>query len=1453
MSSTGVRESNDTNKRVIKGLILNEAQFIQSLRVFANTSSLSGLGATGTETNNSPLEASGNYLAKSGDIMLGQLGNAFDTLAATNIVNDILDVSKATGTTFPIVILQGESPPTDDDLVTITQGEDVFPFQELVIRTRSSIITVKNSDNINTPDGNDLVLPVGSIIHLYLDTFLGEWVIDGGTPFFSSGGVSFPILYPQDDFGDQGAITLNVDISGNTGQNKKIRMIGDVGFQFTSPPGATVLQEIWVTFEQDGIGGHSITTTPTGLKNAAQLDLLLDKTASSKTTFHFITEDGGVTFHGELIDLFSEGNVPDPTAEFQHLQSDAANNWIAQQTLAFGANSASSAQLNIPNNTIGIAWSNATFNGDIQLKTTIAGSLDLTRSDKIAMSFTIRSQHAVEPDQSLSFTVGSGTPITADTVIDASTAKLIFAAGGSSRLTLDTTVRTELTLKSPSGITAQSAFNVISTHVTEADQSISLSVGSGSVANTDGILDTSAGKLKFAVGGANRLTIDATATTAMILASPSGITAQSSFDVISTHVTEADQNIGIFVGSGDAADAVLTTSANIFKLAVDNTTRWQLDVNIGNVITQTGFGVNPLYDLFNDDSTPNDNDLLGRINFSGRNSNSDKIIYGGILVESTIVADNAEDATMFFNIITGGIISPKLAIKSDGIDVIGNNIINGNQVLLGLSSPTTSLGTTRGIEMADPVISNIVGHGSHAISSPVASIFTITAINDASPQVDKRMGWIEFTTSPVFNNIGAGEMNFYVNDIGITILGLTIGIEGSAFHHDLTMINSNILIDESFALLIGNQSLLNKNLNHIFSSSIRTLVSQSSGFGAGQIAAFALLPGLSSDTLKSMFSLFTNWEPTNTDTRQFTIFADSDTNLVTLVTGKSGTEIIPLEIAIDVDGTRNVLFKANGESDFDGNKLVNVGDPTNPQDVVTKAFGDATYLGGGGATTLNDLTDVTISSPTTGEFLRFSGSLWVDSTIQSGDIPNLDTSILTSGILGITRGGTGNGANVRGDMLYSPTTNVWARLSIGANGAFLMSDGTDLFWDTSPTLQDTMDVNGETLDNVGLLITNATTPSNGGTIRAGNNEPLLGWRNAADNDNVLIEVNGSDLFRFIWNSTSQFTIGENEVDLTGSKLANINPTTITDFTTVTAASGDFVWIIDATDGLSKKVNASDFLGGGGTSFIGFTADANLVMNSFDITGVDDITMVGSGSILNINDGQITNVQILEFNEFGQFLQATGSALFIAANNSNDSLIFQANGNGGAIQMFADSEIELTLDGELFFKANGSFTDIGTQTDGFNVTVEGGTGRNFAPFLNNDMLLGSSTHRWIEVFALNGVINTSFSKFKKEIEVVPNAHCLAVCDAMDVIRFKWDDDKLQTLSDDPERRTLQEKVLATRTPKEERVNFGYNADVLATMCPESIKDDGVYERSVIGLLIGAVKELSAKIKELEESS
>lgn len=79
--------------------------------------------------------------------------------------------------------------------------------------------------------------------------------------------------------------------------------------------------------------------------------------------------------------------------------------------------------------------------------------------------------------------------------------------------------------------------------------------------------------------------------------------------------------------------------------------------------------------------------------------------------------------------------------------------------------------------------------------------------------------------------------------------------------------------------------------------------------------------------------------------------------------------------------------------------------------------------GAGGA--LGDLSDVTLTSPSVGQFLRYSGAAWLNTVLAAGDIPSLDaakittgtfldaripnlnTSKLTAGTLGVARGGTG--------------------------------------------------------------------------------------------------------------------------------------------------------------------------------------------------------------------------------------------------------------------------------------------------------------------------------------------------------------------------------------------------------------------------------------------------------------
>ena len=245
-------------------------------------------------------------------------------------INIISSMAIIDHTSTPIILRFIQGPVKDGARIKITPKIG----KEINIESGGNILT---TDTITISDGDfyELVKYSEAETGVTGGAYKISLNVTGG-----GGGITLPILYPQDDFGDQGAVTLNIDISGTTGQNKKIRMIGDVGFNFTIPPGSTVLEEIWVTFEQDGIGNHSITTTPTGLKNAAQLDALLDKTAGTKTTFHFITEDGGVTFRGELVDLVSTSganqflsNLTSPTSINQALLFAAAGIDIGDTTI----------------------------------------------------------------------------------------------------------------------------------------------------------------------------------------------------------------------------------------------------------------------------------------------------------------------------------------------------------------------------------------------------------------------------------------------------------------------------------------------------------------------------------------------------------------------------------------------------------------------------------------------------------------------------------------------------------------------------------------------------------------------------------------------------------------------------------------------------------------------------------------------------------------------------------------------------------------------------------------------------------------------------------------------------------------------------------------------------------------------------------------------------------------
>ncbi|HEX3132632.1 MAG TPA: hypothetical protein VHX44_03505 [Planctomycetota bacterium] len=92
--------------------------------------------------------------------------------------------------------------------------------------------------------------------------------------------------------------------------------------------------------------------------------------------------------------------------------------------------------------------------------------------------------------------------------------------------------------------------------------------------------------------------------------------------------------------------------------------------------------------------------------------------------------------------------------------------------------------------------------------------------------------------------------------------------------------------------------------------------------------------------------------------------------------------------------------------------------------------------------------NLVLAGPTTGG--ATTGSF---RALVATDIPNLDTSKLTSGTLGVARGGTGLASFTSGDLPYASGTTTISKLGIGSSGTFLKSNGSVPAW-ASITISD---------------------------------------------------------------------------------------------------------------------------------------------------------------------------------------------------------------------------------------------------------------------------------------------------------------------------------------------------------------------------------------------------------------
>ncbi len=84
-------------------------------------------------------------------------------------------------------------------------------------------------------------------------------------------------------------------------------------------------------------------------------------------------------------------------------------------------------------------------------------------------------------------------------------------------------------------------------------------------------------------------------------------------------------------------------------------------------------------------------------------------------------------------------------------------------------------------------------------------------------------------------------------------------------------------------------------------------------------------------------------------------------------------------------------------------------------------------------------TNVTITSLTTGNFLKYNGTAWVNTNLAAVDIPSLDMAKITTGTLSISQGGTGQST-------ANAALNALLPTQATHSGKVLQTDGTNTSW-----------------------------------------------------------------------------------------------------------------------------------------------------------------------------------------------------------------------------------------------------------------------------------------------------------------------------------------------------------------------------------------------------------------------
>jgi hypothetical protein len=260
---------------------------------------------------------------------------------------------------------------------------------------------------------------------------------------------------------------------------------------------------------------------------------------------------------------------------------------------------------------------------------------------------------------------------------------------------------------------------------------------------------------------------------------------------------------------------------------------------------------------------------------------------------------------------------------------------------------------------------------------------------------------------------------------------------------------------------------------------------------------------------------------------------------------------------------------------------------------------------------------------------------------------------------------------------------------------------------------------------------------------------------------------------------------------------------------------------------------------GGSIMMGDSATTNIVMDDNEIQArnnskISPLFLNPAGGRVQITTGTEANLALGGFFVMGD----TASANLVMDNNeiqarsSNEKSTLFLNPADGLVSIGDDLDV------------NGDSLSLGSAealTDAGNSEI--GTNAHFIPIVDNSRQLGSSTHRWLDVWAVDGSINTSDARDKKNIRDLN----YGLNDVMKLhpVKFNW-----KTGDNQNDKLVLIAQELQKVIPEVVR-DYEFKTDE-ATGKNQKVASErmGVMYADLIPVLISAIQQQQKEIEELK---